>query len=315
MGRAFLLSSTLLFAFASCALADESICAGSACDTDQPEGMEMLQKKSSAKIHSGLKNYDWYNADCTGVGSFKRINGDDPAAQRQCTSIPGCAGWSVNHKTGVRRLMSQDCKMVATGKWIYFKKMGGPPGPAPTPAPTRPPTTCKPINKYWTGELAKAKIQQPDINKLCTKEGQWYYDDAATEVGFGGSKETCDGENLKCRTAGGKSLNGYSDQQSAWVKHAIFKLTCTTNKYWREKLAGAGIKQSEIDKVCTNPEDGQWYYDGIATKVGFGKSTDPCNETFQCREKKGKKLNGHSDQQVAWVKAAIANGGVYPDQK
>jgi len=83
--------------------------------------------------------------------------------------------------------------------------------------------------------------------------------------------------------------------------------------YWKGKLKSAGIEQSDIDKVCYNDEDSQWYYNGKGTKVGYGKWSEPCDDKkLKCRLKKdGKSFNGYSDQQAAWVKTAIQNGGVF----
>jgi len=83
--------------------------------------------------------------------------------------------------------------------------------------------------------------------------------------------------------------------------------------YWEGKLKSAGIGQSDIDKICNSNEDSQWYYNGKGTKVGYGQSSEPCDDKkLKCRLKNGESFNGYSKQQAAWVKAAIENGGVFP---
>mmetsp|Transcript_13805 Transcript_13805/g.26328 ORF Transcript_13805/g.26328 Transcript_13805/m.26328 type:complete len:351 (+) Transcript_13805:47-1099(+) len=71
---------------------------------------------------AGSPKYEWFMADCTGA-VIKTIQGDDPAAQTQCTARAACVGWSVNYETNVRQLRGKDCKEHAAGDWVYFKKM------------------------------------------------------------------------------------------------------------------------------------------------------------------------------------------------
>jgi hypothetical protein len=81
---------------------------------------------------------------------------------------------------------------------------------------------------------------------------------------------------------------------------------CKLKSYWEGKLKSAGIGQADIDKVCHNDEDSQWYYNGEGTKVGYGKWNKPCdNKKLKCRLPGGESFNGYSDQQAAWVKKAI----------
>jgi len=78
--------------------------------------------KVSPPAASGSTMYEYFTADCTGA-VIKTIQGDDPAAQSQCSARAACAGWSVNKATGVRKLRGKDCKKHAAGDWVYFKKM------------------------------------------------------------------------------------------------------------------------------------------------------------------------------------------------
>lgn len=101
--------------------ADEADEAVNADEPAKDEENAMNFKDVAIAATAPLVVYEWFKADCSGNG-MKKVDGDDPAAQKECNARAACVGWAANYGTKVRRLRAKDCKKAATGKWIFYRK-------------------------------------------------------------------------------------------------------------------------------------------------------------------------------------------------
>jgi len=167
------------------------------------------------------------------------------------------------------------------------------------------------LGKYWCEQFQKAGVAIADQARIGSKGNEWLYNAEGTKVGKGDSDKDCNQKLYFCagQTKYGSGLKQAQAVKSAIQNHGVHpeKADCSLGKFWCKILAAAGIAKKDRGSIRT--KDGEWYFKGKGTKIGFGSYKEKCPRKFLCA---GGRKYGMAIQQAREVKKAIQNGGVHP---